>query len=187
MSIQPWTVLESKEIFRSSLTRFRSDRCQLPNGKIMPAYYTLEFGDWVNIVPVTKSGEIVLIRQYRHALNEVTIEIPGGAADVSDENVMEAAERELLEETGYVAQSVEQIMTQSPNPAMQNNRMHTFLALGCERLHPQKLDPFEDIEVFTAKPNEVLDLMSSGEIHHSIVVASLFSAFMQMGILAKGF
>lgn len=176
MPILPWKVLNSRELHKTKITRFRVDECELGNGKIMPAYYVLEFPDWVNIVPVNSHGEIILIRQYRHALAELTIEVPGGSIDKSDQSPIAAAKRELQEETGYTSENWQSLVKYAPNPAMQNNFMHTFLALDCKLSDPQNLDPYEEIEVFAASLSEVRTMLKNGEINHSIVAASLYCA-----------
>ncbi len=172
-----WTALSSTELFKSPFFRMRSDALQFPDGRIMSKYYVFEFSDWVNIIPITKTGEVVLIRQYRHAAGTVMIEIPGGAVDCRFNEEPEAAGiRELAEETGYVPEKVELIGWHNPNPAMLNNKLWTYLAQGCELKQAQKLDEFEDIEVFTASVDELLEMVANGQIKHSLILASLFLA-----------
>lgn len=180
--IKPWRALSSKELFKTTFFRFRSDQCELPDGRVMPNYYVMEFPDWVNIVPITEDNKIVLVEQYRHATGETTLEFPGGSTDPHlKEDPAKGAMRELLEETGYVPDEVRLIGIQSPNPAMQNNKMHTFIGLSCKKLHEPKLDPFEDIRVVTMPIPEVIDKVLKGEINHSVVVASLLYALPMLG------
>lgn len=180
--IKPWRSLSSKELFKTTFFRFRSDQCELPDGRVMPNYYVMEFPDWVNIVPVTEDNKIILVEQYRHANGEVTLEFPGGSTDPRlKEDPAKGALRELLEETGYVPDEVRLIGVQAPNPAMQNNKMHTFIGLGCKKLHEPKLDPFEDIRVVALPIPDVIDKVLSGEINHSVVVASLLYALPMLG------
>lgn len=177
-----WKVLSSQEIFKSSFFRFRTDQCELPDGRVMPNYYVMEFPDWANIVPVTNDNRIVLVEQYRHASGQVCIEIPGGSSDPhKKEDPKRAAVRELVEETGYVPEDVRLIGVHAPNPAMQNNRMHTYIGFNCQLLETPKLDPFEDIKVITRSIPEVVDMIFSGKINHSIVVASLLYALPVLG------
>lgn len=176
--IHPWKVLGSKELFRAGFFSLRSDRCELPDGRIMPNYYIFDFKDWVNIVALNQRNEMILVEQYRHACEEVAIEIPGGSSDaVDEENYQSAAERELLEETGYQAKEVIYLGKHRPNPAMQNNWMHSFLALNCEKVAEQSLDPFEDIKVLEIPLKEAYDLIFSSKINHSIVIASMMLAY----------
>ena len=178
-----WKTLETKTLFESSFFKFRVDKCELPDGRVMPRYYTMEFSDWANIVPITENNEIVLVEQYRHSAKRVCLEIPGGALDLNkNEDPKQAAVRELLEETGYMPSDVRLLAKHLPNPALQNNWMYTYIALGCKKIQEPDLDPFEDIRVVTKSVPETLELLKKGDINHSIVIASLFHALPYLGI-----
>jgi ADP-ribose pyrophosphatase len=177
-----WKVLSSRDIFKTGFFRFRTDECELPDGRVMPNYYVMEFSDWVNIIPVTEDGKIVLVEQYRQAAGETFLEIPGGAIDPHElGDPKRAALRELREETGYVPDDIRLIGVHHPNPAMQNNRMHTFVGFGCKLLEKQELDPFEDITVVTKSIPEVVELIMTGKMTHSIVIASILYALPTLG------
>lgn len=177
-----WKVLSSKELFKALFFRLRSDQCELPDGRVMPNYYVFEFSDWVNIVPVTDDGQIVLVEQYRQAAEGTYLEIPGGSIDSHlNEDPKRAALRELLEETGYVPDDIRLLGIHRPNPALQNNRMHTYIGYGCKYVQEPKLDPFEDIRVVTRPIPEVVEMVLSGAIDHSIVVASILYALPALG------
>lgn len=178
-----WDTLETKERLKVGLFRMREDKCRLPDGRIMPAYYVMEFPDWVNIVPVTLDGKIILVEQYRHASGRVHLEIPGGSIDTKlGEDPKRAALRELSEETGFVPDDIRLIGKHFPNPAMQNNAMWTYVGLGCRKLATPNPDPYEDIRVVQLPVNEVFEKIQSGEINHSIVVASLMYAMSVLGV-----
>lgn len=176
-----WKVLSSKDIFRTGFFRFRTDECELPDGRVMPNYYVMEFSDWVNIIPITEDGKIVLVDQYRQAAGASFLEIPGGAMDPHETDPKRAALRELREETGFVPDDVRLVGVHNPNPAMQNNRMHTFIGYNCRQIEAQQLDPFEDIVVVTVPIPEVYEMIMTGKITHSIVVASLLYALPALG------
>jgi ADP-ribose pyrophosphatase len=172
-----WTKLNTEEIFKTSFFRFRKDEARLPNGKICPRYYVMDFPDWVNVVPVTSDGRLILIKQYRHAVEQVCLEIPGGSLDPrANETPEKAGLRELVEETGYVPAEMVLLGSHLPNPALQSNKLWTYLALGCEKKHEQKLDEYEDIEVLTASIEEAFGLVRDGSINHSLMIASLHLA-----------
>jgi ADP-ribose pyrophosphatase len=175
--IRSWKVLNSEELAKFGYFRLRKDKCELPDGRIMPSYYTIEFGDWVNIIPVTKDKNVVLIKQYRHSIGEITIEIPGGSIDPKlTEQPQRAAEREMEEETGYTSSRLELVGVQHPNPALLSNRMHTYIAWDCEKTKTQELDPFEDIETFEVTLPELKTLIETGKITHSIILGSFLLA-----------
>lgn len=177
-----WEQLERKELFSNRIFSMTVDKCKLPDGRIMPGYYIFNFPDWVNVVPVTKDQKIILIRQYRHASGQVHIEIPGGSLEPEiQEDHKAAANRELQEETGYVPAQMIYLGAHYPNPALQSNKIHIYLAEGCEQKLKQSLDPYEDIEVFLASKEDVLKMLVSGEINHTIVVASLWLALNHLG------
>jgi ADP-ribose pyrophosphatase len=175
--IKEWQILSSREIFRTGFFSLKSDQCQLPDGRVMPNYYVFGFTNWVQTVPLTIDGQLILVRQYRHAIKKITLEFPGGGATSSNQiDVESCALRELREETGFHSDNIELIGRHYPNPASHDNELFTFLALDCEKKFEQKLDPFEDIEVVLMTPKKLFDLVQSGEINHSLVVASLFYA-----------
>jgi len=129
--------------------------------------------EWVNVVAVTPKEEIVLIRQFRHGTRAVTLEIPGGMVDPG-ETPLEAARRELLEETGYGTENRRLLGTVHPNPAIQDNSCYTYLATGAVKISEQQTEGTEDIEVFTAPVSETDKMVLEGNITHSLVIAALY-------------
>ncbi len=134
-------------------------------------FYVMDAPDWVNIIPVTPSGEILLIRQFRHGTAEITLEIPGGMIDTG-ESPVQCARRELLEETGFASTKWEQIGCVRPNPAFMSNSCYTFLASGCERTSEPSFDTTEDIETLLVAPQEIKRYIREGIIDHCIVIAA---------------
>jgi len=175
--IKPWKTLDTEELAKFGYFRLRKDKCELPDGRVMPGYYTIEFSDWVNIIPVTKDKKIVLIHQYRHSVEEITIEIPGGSVNPRLQEPLEkAAIRELEEETGYTAGRIEYLGYQHPNPALLSNKMHTYIAWDCAKTKEQELDPFEDIEAYEVTIDELRKLIDDHKITHSIILGSFMLA-----------
>lgn len=175
-SMSRWKVLSSETVFGAGFFRLRRERCELPDGRVMPSYYVTEFQDWVNVVPVTEEGEIVLVEQYRHAAGEVFLEIPGGATHGSGEDPELAGRRELLEETGFEGREWIYCGDQFPNPAVQTNRLHTYLAFGCRRVAEPNLDPFEDLQTRVLPLKELYGKLERGELKHSLIANSLYLA-----------
>lgn len=179
-----WKILESKSLFKSGIFELRSDKCELPDGRIMPRYFVMDFPDWVNVVPVTPDNEIIMVKQYRHASKKIHLEVPGGSIDPHrNESNLEGARRELLEETGYDSDQVELVMSHYPNPALQSNQMHTYLARNCKKVQEQSLDEFEDLELYFCSLERLEKHLKDGDIDHTIMIASIAKA---IEILKKG-
>ena len=136
----------------------------------------LEGADWANVIALTDRDEVVLIRQFRHGTDAVTLEIPGGAVDPGETHE-EAATRELLEETGHEARRWTKLGEVHPNPALQNNLCSTWLAEGAHRVCEPKLDEGEAIEVKTVRLHDIKPLIAQGEITHALVVAAFYFLF----------
>ena len=102
MTVKAWKVLDTKYLFKRNGVAVRIDQCETKNGHIFEPYI-IETGTWVNVVALTKKREVVLIKQYRHGVGKVLLEIPAGVMDEDDESPLKAAQRELLEETGYTS------------------------------------------------------------------------------------
>jgi ADP-ribose pyrophosphatase len=140
-------------------------------------FYLLTCADWCNIVPITAAGEVVMVRQHRYGTDEETLELPGGMIDPGDPSPLEAARRELLEETGYRADAIVQTGVIAPNPALQSNRTFSFLARDVVRVGEVSLDGGEDIEVVTVPLGEIPERVGRGEICHALVVVAFAYAF----------
>lgn len=132
--------------------------------------------NWVVIVPMDKEGGFILVKQFRAGTETVTFEFPGGAVNLG-EGPEKAAERELKEETGAVAERIEYLGSIAPNPAFMSNNAYVYLAEGCEIKSELNLDPFEDIEVLSVKRDELCQMIKNGTVNHSIVI-SAFALYM---------
>jgi ADP-ribose pyrophosphatase len=178
-----WKTLHSEYLFKDNWLTLRADACEKPDGTIIKPYYVYEFTDWVTAVPFTKEGKIVMIQQYRHALGEVSIEIPGGCVDASDTNLQQACARELLEETGYIFDKYTYLCKTSANPSTNNNLMHIFLATDGIWQNEQKLDDGEDIKILLLSVDEVKQLIRENKIIQSMHVTALMYAFQKLKII----
>ena len=178
-----WKVLTSEYIFNDRWFKVRKDVCETPGGKIVDPYYVYDFPAWVAAVPVTDDGRIVMIRQYRHALGEVILEIPGGCVDDTDKKLEEAIARELLEETGFSFSSYEYLGRISPNPSTNSNLLHMFLAKGGKKIASQKLDENEEIEVVLLTVKELKQLLRENKIVQSMHVSCILYALEKLGEL----
>jgi 8-oxo-dGTP pyrophosphatase MutT (NUDIX family) len=124
-----------------------------------------------------------MIRQYRHALGEECIEIPGGCVDDTDTSLEMAIRRELLEETGYTFSSIEHLGKISPNPSTNSNYLHMFLARGGKKTAEQKLDENEEIEVLELTIGELKHLLRTNQLLQSMHVSCILYALEKMGEL----
>ena len=131
------------------------------------------------MVALTKDGDVVLVRQYRHGVGDVLLELPGGVVEDGEEPV-DGARRELLEETGYAASTVVEVGRIYPNPAFQTNPLYCFLALDAEKVSGQNLDAGEDIEVQLVPLEELIGMAKVGEFPHALNVAVLFQALLYL-------
>ena len=177
-----WKVLESEYLYHEPWLTIRKEKCELPDGRIMPAYYTLEYPSWVSAFALTKDNKVVMVKQYRHGLGVVSTELPGGVVD-KDETPEEAIKRELKEETGYEFSSFEFLGKISPNPATSNNYMHMFLAKNGEEIHDQNLDDTEDVEVVLYDINEVKQLVREHKIVQALHTTCILYALEKLGEL----
>lgn len=178
-----WKLLSSEYLFNDLWFKVRKDICETPKGKIVDPYYVYEFPNWVTAVPVTEDGKIIMVRQYRHALGETCIEIPGGCVDADDSNFEVAIARELLEETGYSFSSYEYLGPTSANPSTNNNLMHMFLAKGGKKVGEQQLDHNEEIELELLSVEEVKVLLKENKIIQSMHVTCLLYALEKLNEL----
>ncbi|MBK8014743.1 MAG: NUDIX hydrolase [Deltaproteobacteria bacterium] len=142
------------------------------HGPTQAVFHVIQCADWVNIVALTDDDAIVLIRQWRAGVARTTLEIPGGMMD-PHEAPLEAAIRELREETGFEANDWQVIGVVEPNPAIQSNRCHTFVARGARRVHAPDFDPTEHCVTEVVPFSEVSNLVRDGSITHALVIAAL--------------
>ncbi|MDZ7697444.1 MAG: NUDIX hydrolase [Deltaproteobacteria bacterium] len=178
MTIKKWNVMASHWDESYRVFSLRTDRARSPRTGVEHRFFILESSPWVNVIPLTTDDEVVLIRQYRHGTQDITLEIPGGLVEAGDTPTA-AAERELLEETGYRAGTLKSMGFVHPNPAIQNNRCYTYLALESRHFGDQRLDDREDIEVLREPLSRIPELIRDGAITHALVLAAFYRFFME--------
>lgn len=167
-----WTALETEFLQDCAVFTVSRTASLSPRTGIQHTFYRIDSADWVNIVPVTDQGEVVMVRQYRQGLGEITLEIPGGMVDPG-ESPQAAATRELLEETGYRAREVRSIGAVSPNPALFGNRVHSYAALGAERVAEIRNEGAEETHVELVPLDDLPERVRSGDVDHALVIAAL--------------
>ena len=178
MPPKPWKIINSKRDTSFRVFSLRTDTAQSPRNGIICDFHILESNPWVNVIPITEDEQVILVRQYRHGIRDLTLEIPGGLVDEGD-TPEQAAWRELAEETGYTAREMVPLGFVHPNPAIQNNKCYTFLAKDAYRAGEQHQDSAEDIEVVVSPLRDIPDLIRHQAITHSLVIVAFYRYFME--------
>ncbi len=166
-----WPTLETGEILDRGVFGVQQLTRRSPRTGRVGTYQVLRVADWANVVALTPEDEVVLVAQYRHGLDELTLEIPGGVLEPG-EAPETAAARELAEETGYTGDPPILLGTVHPNPAIQDNACTTWLISNARQTTALDLDEGEDIEVMTVNRSEIPTMLRRGRITHSLVVAA---------------
>jgi GxxExxY protein len=176
--VENWEKLDSTYIGDYRIFRLRTDSSRSPRTGNIHHFFVLEAPDWVNVIPLTPEGNVVMIYQYRHGTEEVTLEVPGGMVDAADGDPAVSAARELREETGYAAETVVHLGTVAPNPAFMDNHCHHYLVLGVRRVGDVQFDGAEDIAFVEVPLVDIPGLIRTGQITHSLTI----SAFYYLGL-----
>lgn len=155
----------------------KKDTVELSNGKIMDDYFYMDIGQAVMVVPATKEGELVMVRQYKHGGGEIVIEFPAGNIENKENSFLEAAKRELLEETGYASKEWEQCGVLINSPSKSAQKIRVYLAKNAEKISEQNLDEAEEIEVLKISKSDFFKMIGTGEINASDTIASYLMAF----------
>jgi len=168
-----WKILSSEYLFRDLWFTVRKDKCETPGGKIVDPYYVFEFPTWVTALAISEDNKVIMVRQYRHAIEDICLELPGGCVDNTDKTLQDSVARELLEETGYSFSNYSYLGKISPNPSTNNNWMHMFLATGGIKIKEQELDQNEEIDVELYSMDELKDLLRKNKIVQAMHVTCI--------------
>ena len=177
-----WKTLASKTLLERWWLTLREDRVRLPSGAEIDEFHVAEYPDWALAIAVTDDGQAVLVEQYRYAVDRVALEFAAGVI-APNEPPLEAARRELLEETGYEADDWTALGKCAVEPARHTNYGHLFVAHGARRVAAPALDATEDLRVRLVPVTDLAELVERGEIVHGTHVAAVFWA-LQRGLIS---
>lgn len=173
-NLKKWKLLRSQIVFQNRWCQVRQDEVELPNGQFINDYFVNVRPDIALVFPLTKNQEIVFVRQYRHGVREILLELPAGTFKADEETPESAAMRELKEETGYTCERLLKLATLYDNPVKDTNTIHLFFAADVEKTEQQILDLTEEIEIVLIPISQVLEKITSGEICVAGTVAAIF-------------
>jgi 8-oxo-dGTP pyrophosphatase MutT (NUDIX family) len=180
MPDRSWKHLSTRYVGDYHILRIREDRYLFEPTQREATFVACESADWAMVIPVTSDGQVVFVRQYRHGVKQVVLEIPGGVLEPN-----EAADvgglRELQEETGYQCETIRVVGRLLPNPSTNTAALHVLVAEGCRPVAAQTLDPLERIDLVLRPLGEVQAMIASGELCHAQVIA----AFAVAGFLGR--
>lgn len=174
-----WKTLSSEYISRHQYFTARKDVCEMPDGRVVPAYFVVELPVSACALAITEEGKVILVKQYRHPVGEVLTEIPGGFID-EGEDPQEAIARELLEETGYEFSKIDTVGKVAANPGLINSHTYLFLATGGKKVSSQSLDANEQIDLLLLPVEEVRAMLHSNEFSQALHVSCLMYAFQKL-------
>jgi 8-oxo-dGTP pyrophosphatase MutT (NUDIX family) len=173
--LAPWQVLARKTLVSKHWLSVHEEHVRLSNGHEIEEFHLIEGPSWAAVLSVTEDDRVVLVRQYRHGIAGASLELPAGVLEPG-EAPLEAARRELLEETGYAAERWQPIATFATEPSRHTVRAHFFFAAGARANGPQTGDLGEDIEVVLVPRTGLLELVENGQIAHGVHVGAILLA-----------
>lgn len=168
-----WRIVDSSYVVDTHFLRLRKDTIELPDGTVIPDYYVRDSRGYIIVFAITEDGRVPLVRQYKHGIARELLELPAGAIDPGEEPLQTAA-RELAEETGYSAESIELLQSFVAEPTNSNSVAHLFLAKGARKTGEQHLDLTENISVEVATFDDLRRFVRDGTIDSMPHVAAIY-------------
>jgi 8-oxo-dGTP pyrophosphatase MutT (NUDIX family) len=181
--IRNWEILKRELVNDYRLLQVEKKQVRSPRTGTVSDVLALKMPSWVLVLPLTPDDEVVMVRQYRHGIEQVCLELPGGLVDPDDESPEKAVKRELLEETGYRTSRLDYIGECYPQPALLTNQCFFFVGRNPKRVREPSPDDGEDIEIINVPLESIPDLIQKKEITHGMVLLAFFFLWMNQGHL----
>ncbi|HWA77761.1 MAG TPA: NUDIX hydrolase [Polyangiaceae bacterium] len=182
--VRPWRVLSEQVVVERRWLRLREQRVELPNGHEIDEFHLLEGPDWAGVLALTEQNDVVMVRQYRHGLGRGSLELPAGVIE-PDESDLFAAQRELLEETGYASDDWHALSVVSTEPARSSVHAHFFVARGARRIGDSTPEQTELLQIELWPGKSFGKLIDTGEICHGVQIGAILLAarrgFIELG------
>ncbi|MDR3553600.1 MAG: NUDIX hydrolase [Syntrophobacteraceae bacterium] len=179
--IREWKILERKPLEDHKIFKIHTKVAQSPRTGVPMEVKAISLRDWVIALPLTSEGEVVMVRQYRHGIESVCLELPGGLVDPGDGSARDTAKRELREETGYEAPDFIPLGSCFPSPAVLENRCFFFLAADARSTGEMQPDQGEDLEVVLFPLEEIPSMIETGAISNGMVQLAFYKFFEHLG------
>jgi ADP-ribose pyrophosphatase YjhB (NUDIX family) len=179
-----WKTLSTEYIVNHQYFTARRDVCEIPDGRIVPAYFVVELPVSVCAMAITDDGNVILVNQYRHPVGEILTEVPGGFVD-EGEDPDKAIARELLEETGYEFDHIDYVGKVAGNPGLLTGYTHLYLARGGKKVAKQSLDPNEQIDLLLVPVEDVRGMLQRNKFAQALHVSCFMYAFQLLDSLKK--
>jgi len=170
MKSRKWTTLESDQVYSTPIFNLLRHHREHPS-RGRHHFYVLSAPNWINIIPLTPSQDVVMVHQFRHGIEDLTLEVPGGMVDPGEEPSF-AARREMIEESGYDSEQIVEIGKVHPNPAIQGNYCFSFLARDVRMLGKPPQHGAEETEVVTVPLASIRGMIAGGEITHALTITA---------------
>lgn len=171
-----WKHIDKEYVIHNKWISVRKDHVLLPSGIEIDDFYVIERPKLVHVIAITKEGEFVFEKQYRYAINRTCLEICAGIVE-PNETPLEAAQRELFEETGYACGEWELLSEYAVDPSNMTEISYSFLARDVVKISGQQLDKTENLETLLLNKAEVKEALIKGEIVSSLMAAPLWHYF----------
>ncbi|MES1178709.1 MAG: NUDIX hydrolase [Myxococcales bacterium] len=174
--LAPWEIITDTALVSRAWLEVREQRVRLANGSEIDQFHLINGPHWTAVLCLTHDGQVVLVRQYRHGFGGASLELPAGVIEPT-ETAIDAARRELLEESGFEAAAIEPLLSTVPEPARHSTRAHFFFAHGARAVQAPQLDHSEDLQVVLVPVGELLELIDHGHIVHAAHIAAILLAW----------